>query len=81
VAPGDQHRCRIDLEGLSMVGLADDVAAVIRWARNEQATVVGHAFGKRVARMTAPANCGHDRQHDEMGLAPCRISRCRASRS
>ncbi len=41
------------LDNLAMDDLADDVAAVIRWAGDGRATVVGHAFGNRVARMTA----------------------------
>lgn len=43
------------LDGLSMSVLASDVAAVIRSVGGEGATahVVGHAFGNRVARMTA----------------------------
>jgi pimeloyl-ACP methyl ester carboxylesterase len=41
------------LEGVSMAGLADDVAAVIGALAHEPATIVGHAFGNRVARMVA----------------------------
>lgn len=40
-------------EALSMEALADDVAAVIRSVGPGPATVIGHAFGNRVARMTA----------------------------
>ena len=36
-----------------MADLADDVAAVIRALAHGQATVAGHAFGNRVARMVA----------------------------
>lgn len=42
-----------ELEGLTMFDLAADVAAVIRSLDIGPATVVGHAFGNRVARMTA----------------------------
>ena len=41
------------LVSLSMADLADDTAAAIRWAGTGLATVIGHAFGNRVARMTA----------------------------
>lgn len=41
------------LENLTMEDLADDVAAVIRAFAADSATVVGHAFGNRVARATA----------------------------
>lgn len=41
------------LDGVTMADLADDVAAVIRALTDGQATVVGHAFGNRVARMVA----------------------------
>jgi S-formylglutathione hydrolase len=41
------------LEGLTMTDLADDVASVIRAEGGAPATVVGHAFGNRVARMVA----------------------------
>ena len=41
------------LEGVTMAGLADDVAAVILALAGGRATVVGHAFGNRVARMAA----------------------------
>ena len=41
------------LDGLTMSDLADDVAAVIGALADGQATVVGHAFGNRVARMLA----------------------------
>ena len=41
------------LKGVSMAGLADDVAAVICAQADGPATVVGHAFGNRVARMVA----------------------------
>jgi pimeloyl-ACP methyl ester carboxylesterase len=41
------------LEGLTMADLADDVAAVIVALADGPATVVGHAFGNRVARMVA----------------------------
>ena len=41
------------LDDLTMVDLADDVAAVIRERTEGTATLVGHAFGNRVARMTA----------------------------
>jgi pimeloyl-ACP methyl ester carboxylesterase len=36
-----------------MVNLADDVAAVIVTLADRPATIVGHAFGNRVARMVA----------------------------
>jgi len=36
-----------------MADLADDVAAVVRWAGSVRATIAGHAFGNRVTRMTA----------------------------
>lgn len=43
------------IDDLTMFVLADDVAAVIRSVGGDgaRATVVGHAFGNRVARMTA----------------------------
>lgn len=41
------------LKGVTMAGLADDVAAVILALAGGRATVVGHAFGNRVARMAA----------------------------
>ena len=41
------------LGDLTMADLADDVAAVIRERTEGTATLVGHAFGNRVARMTA----------------------------
>ena len=41
------------LEGVAMADLADDVAAVIRALADGRATVAGHAFGNRVARMVA----------------------------
>jgi pimeloyl-ACP methyl ester carboxylesterase len=41
------------LEGITMADLADDVAEVIRALADGPATVVGHAFGNRVARMVA----------------------------
>ncbi len=42
-----------ELGDLTMADLADDVAAVIRERTEGTATLVGHAFGNRVARMTA----------------------------
>jgi len=41
------------LEGVTMADLADDVAAVLAALVDGPATVVGHAFGNRVARMVA----------------------------
>lgn len=41
------------LKGVTMADLADDVAAVIRELADGHATVIGHAFGNRVARMVA----------------------------
>lgn len=41
------------LDDLSMDDLAADVAAAIEWAGGGPATVIGHALGNRVARMTA----------------------------
>jgi pimeloyl-ACP methyl ester carboxylesterase len=41
------------LKGVSMADLADDVATVIGALADGPATVVGHAFGNRVARMVA----------------------------
>ena len=41
------------LEGVTMAGLADDVAAVVRTVADGRATIVGHAFGNRIARMVA----------------------------
>jgi pimeloyl-ACP methyl ester carboxylesterase len=41
------------LADVTMAGLADDVAAVIRALADGPATVAGHAFGNRVARMVA----------------------------
>lgn len=41
------------LEGVTMADLADDVAAVLLALADGPATVVGHAFGNRVARMVA----------------------------
>ncbi len=40
-------------EGVTLADLADDVAAVIDALADGPATVVGHAFGNRVARMVA----------------------------
>jgi pimeloyl-ACP methyl ester carboxylesterase len=42
-----------DLGGLTMADLAADVAAVIHAVTTDPVTLVGHAFGNRVARMTA----------------------------
>jgi len=42
-----------ELGDLTMADLADDVAAVIRERTEGTATLVGHAFGNRVVRMTA----------------------------
>jgi S-formylglutathione hydrolase len=44
---------RSRLEDLTMKDLADDIACVIGTLGNVPATVVGHAFGNRVARMVA----------------------------
>src|SRR5680860_159573 len=44
--------------GLTMGELAADVAAVIRASTDAPAYVVGHAFGNRVARMTATEHPG-----------------------
>jgi pimeloyl-ACP methyl ester carboxylesterase len=41
------------LQGVTMADLSDDVVAVIRALADGPATVVGHAFGNRVARMVA----------------------------
>jgi pimeloyl-ACP methyl ester carboxylesterase len=41
------------LDGVTLADLADDVAAVLRTLAGERATVVGHAFGNRLARMVA----------------------------
>ncbi len=41
------------LDGVTMGDLSDDVAAVIRELADGSATVAGHAFGNRVARMVA----------------------------
>lgn len=46
------------LEGLTMFDLAADTAAVINAFSVGPATVVGHAFGNRVARMTATEHPG-----------------------
>ena len=42
-----------ELEGLTMSDLAGDVAAVIHALVSEPVTIIGHAFGNRVSRMTA----------------------------
>ena len=42
-----------DLTALSMADLAHDAAAVIHAVAHGPVTIVGHAFGNRVARMTA----------------------------
>jgi len=42
-----------DLTGLSMADLAADAAAVIHAVADGPVTIVGHAFGNRVSRMTA----------------------------
>ncbi len=42
-----------DLSGLTMADLVSDVAAVIHALCSEPVTIVGHAFGNRVSRMTA----------------------------
>jgi pimeloyl-ACP methyl ester carboxylesterase len=41
------------LEGVTLADLADDVAAVVVALAGGPATVIGHAFGNRVARMVA----------------------------
>ncbi|RLE22248.1 MAG: alpha/beta hydrolase, partial [Actinobacteria bacterium] len=41
------------LAGLTMADLADDIAAIIRALDIAPATIVGHAFGNRVTRVTA----------------------------
>ena len=41
------------IDGLTMVDLAGDVGAVVTSLEAAPATLVGHAFGNRVARMTA----------------------------
>ena len=46
------------LEDVTMADLADDVAAVIRALADGRATVAGHAFGNRVARMVATRHAG-----------------------
>ncbi|MEE2769422.1 MAG: alpha/beta hydrolase [Actinomycetota bacterium] len=46
------------LAGLTMADLADDVAAVIEDKSEGAVTLVGHAFGNRVARMTATEHAG-----------------------
>jgi pimeloyl-ACP methyl ester carboxylesterase len=46
------------LEGVTLADLADDVAAVLGALSDGQATVVGHAFGNRVARMVATRHPG-----------------------
>ncbi len=47
------------LAGVSMADLADDTAAVIDAFDGAPATLVGHAFGNRVARMTATTHPDH----------------------
>lgn len=42
-----------ELSGLTLADLADDVAAVVSSLLGAPAVVVGHAFGNRVARLTA----------------------------
>ena len=42
-----------ELSGLTMGDLADDAAAVIGVLASEPVTIIGHAFGNRVSRMTA----------------------------
>ncbi|MDG2025885.1 MAG: alpha/beta fold hydrolase [Acidimicrobiales bacterium] len=42
-----------DLRDLSMADLAADAAAVVHAVANGPVTIVGHAFGNRVSRMTA----------------------------
>lgn len=42
-----------DLDALSMADLAADAAAVVHARADGPVTIVGHAFGNRVARMTA----------------------------
>jgi pimeloyl-ACP methyl ester carboxylesterase len=56
------------LEGVTMAGLADDVAAVIDALADGPATVVGHAFGNRVARMAATR---HPDQVESVVLLAC----------
>lgn len=46
------------LAGLTMGDLADDVAAVIEEKSEGTVTLVGHAFGNRVARMAATEHTG-----------------------
>ena len=46
-------RSTASLDGLSMDDLADDVATIVRTLEVAPVTVVGHAFGNRVARFLA----------------------------
>jgi len=45
-------------EPVSLFDLADDVAAVIEAERGAPATLIGHAFGNRLARATAARHAG-----------------------
>lgn len=42
-----------DISGLTMTDLAGDAAAVVHALVSEPVTIIGHAFGNRVSRMTA----------------------------
>lgn len=56
------------VQGLSMEDLAGDVAAVVRAMTSAPATIVGHAFGNRIARMVATR---HPDLVDGVGLLAC----------
>lgn len=56
------------LDGLTMFDLAADVAAVVDALVGGPATLVGHAFGNRVARMTATE---HPRVVESLVLLAC----------
>ncbi len=56
------------LEDLSLTALAGDVASVVATLGAGRATVVGHAFGNRVARMTAAR---HPDAVDGVALLAC----------
>ena len=51
--PRGLGRSTASLGDVSMDDLADDVATIVRTLELAPATIVGHAFGNRVARMTA----------------------------
>jgi pimeloyl-ACP methyl ester carboxylesterase len=61
-------RVRARLRGVTMADLADDVATATDTLADGPATVVGHAFGNRVARMVATR---HPEDVENLTLLAC----------